>query len=43
MIVEFEIEGQTFRALNSGPVFKFNEAVSFQVNCETQVELDYYP
>ncbi len=42
MVVEFEIDGQTFTALNGGPVFKFNEAVSFQVNCETQEELDYY-
>jgi predicted 3-demethylubiquinone-9 3-methyltransferase (glyoxalase superfamily) len=42
MVVEFEIEGQTFTALNGGPAFKFNEAVSFQVNCETQEELDYY-
>ncbi len=42
MTAEFEIEGQTFRALNGGPVFKFNEAISFQVNCETQEELDYY-
>ena len=36
MIVEFEIEGQTFTALNGGPQFKFNEAVSFQVMCDTQ-------
>lgn len=42
MTVEFEIEGQAFTALNGGPVFKFNEAVSFQVNCETQEEVDYY-
>lgn len=42
MIVEFQIEGQTFTALNGGPLFKFNEAISFQVNCETQEELDYY-
>jgi predicted 3-demethylubiquinone-9 3-methyltransferase (glyoxalase superfamily) len=41
LTVEFEIEGQTFTALNGGPVFKFNEAISFQVNCETQDELDY--
>ena len=40
MIVEFQIEGQTFTALNGGPLFKFNEAISFQVNCETQEELD---
>ena len=42
MTVEFEIEGQRFVALNGGPHFKFNEAVSFQVHCETQAEVDYY-
>ena len=42
MVVAFELDGQTFTALNGGPVFKFNEAVSFQINCETQEELDYY-
>jgi predicted 3-demethylubiquinone-9 3-methyltransferase (glyoxalase superfamily) len=42
MTVEFEIEGQRFVALNSGPLFKFNEAVSFQVHCETQEEIDYF-
>jgi predicted 3-demethylubiquinone-9 3-methyltransferase (glyoxalase superfamily) len=42
MTVEFEIEGQKFVALNGGPIFKFNEAISFQVNCETQKEVDYY-
>ncbi|HYU32618.1 MAG TPA: VOC family protein [Thermoanaerobaculia bacterium] len=42
MIVEFELDGQTFTALNGGPLFKFNEAVSFQVRCETQEEVDYY-
>jgi predicted 3-demethylubiquinone-9 3-methyltransferase (glyoxalase superfamily) len=42
MAVEFEIEGQKFVALNGGPVFKFNEAISFQVLCETQEEVDYY-
>jgi predicted 3-demethylubiquinone-9 3-methyltransferase (glyoxalase superfamily) len=42
MTVEFEIEGQRFMALNGGPQFKFNEAVSFQVHCETQEEIDYY-
>ncbi len=41
MTVEFEIEGQKFVALNGGPHFKFNEAVSFQVLCETQAEVDY--
>jgi predicted 3-demethylubiquinone-9 3-methyltransferase (glyoxalase superfamily) len=42
MTVEFEIAGQRFVALNGGPHFKFNEAVSFQVHCETQDEIDYY-
>ncbi len=42
MAVEFEINGQPFTALNGGPLFKFNEAVSFQVPCETEEELDYY-
>jgi predicted 3-demethylubiquinone-9 3-methyltransferase (glyoxalase superfamily) len=42
MTVEFEINGQTFTALNGGPVFKFNEAVSFQVMCKTQAEIDDY-
>jgi predicted 3-demethylubiquinone-9 3-methyltransferase (glyoxalase superfamily) len=42
MVVEFEIDGQAFTALNGGPIFKFNEAVSFQVYCETQAEVDYY-
>lgn len=42
MVVEFTINGQTFTALNGGPNFKFNEAVSFQLLCETQKEVDYY-
>jgi predicted 3-demethylubiquinone-9 3-methyltransferase (glyoxalase superfamily) len=42
MTVAFEIEGQTFVALNGGPHFKFNEAVSFQVMCDTQDEIDRY-
>ncbi len=42
MAVAFELDGQAFTALNGGPLFKFNEAVSFQVNCETQEEVDYY-
>ena len=41
MTAEFEIEGQKFIALNGGPHFKFNEAVSFQVFCETQAEIDH--
>src|SRR5213592_2991064 len=42
LTVEFEIEGQKFVALNGGPVFKFNESISFVVNCETQEEVDYF-
>jgi predicted 3-demethylubiquinone-9 3-methyltransferase (glyoxalase superfamily) len=42
LTVEFEIEGQKFVALNGGPQFKFNESVSFAVNCETQKEVDYF-
>ena len=42
MTVEFEINGQPFTALNGGPLFKFDEAVSFQVHCETQEEIDYF-
>ena len=40
MIAAFELEGQRFTALNGGPQFKFTEAVSFVVNCETQAEVD---
>ena len=42
MVVEFQLEGQEFVALNGGPHFKFTEAVSFVVNCETQEEVDYF-
>jgi predicted 3-demethylubiquinone-9 3-methyltransferase (glyoxalase superfamily) len=42
MTVEFELEGQKFLALNGGPHSKFNEAVSFQVPCETQEEIDFF-
>jgi len=42
MVVAFELDGQEFTALNGGPIVKFNEAVSLQVNCETQEEIDYY-
>ena len=42
MTVEFELDGQKFLALNGGPIFKFNEAVSFIVNCDGQDEVDYY-
>lgn len=40
MTVAFELDGQAFTVLNGGPVFKFNEAISFVVNCETQAEVD---
>jgi len=42
LTIEFELEGQKFVALNGGPQFKFNESVSFVVNCETQEEVDYF-
>jgi len=42
LTVEFELEGQTFTALNGGPHFKFNEAVSFQVICDSQAEIDHF-
>jgi predicted 3-demethylubiquinone-9 3-methyltransferase (glyoxalase superfamily) len=42
MTVAFEIKGQPFVALNGGPLFKFSEAISFQVSCKDQDEVDYY-
>jgi predicted 3-demethylubiquinone-9 3-methyltransferase (glyoxalase superfamily) len=42
MTAEFQIDGQEFVALNGGPQFKFTEAISFVVNCETQEEVDYF-
>ena len=42
MTVKFELDGQSFVALNGGPHFRINEAVSFVVNCESQEEVDYY-
>ncbi len=42
MTVAFELEGQEFTALNGGPVYKFTEAISFVVNCNSQEEVDYY-
>src|SRR4029453_6269836 len=41
-IVTFQLDGQDFTALNGGPQFKFTEAISLVVNCETQEEIDYY-
>jgi len=42
MTIEFELDGQRFTALNGGPEFTFSEAISFEVACETQAEIDYY-
>ena len=42
MSVDFELEGQKFMALNGGPMYKFNESVSFFVSCESQAEIDHY-
>ena len=42
LTVEFELDGQRFVGINGGPQFTFDEAVSFQIDCETQDEVDYY-
>jgi predicted 3-demethylubiquinone-9 3-methyltransferase (glyoxalase superfamily) len=42
MVVNFELNGKKFMGLNGGPNFKFNEAISFVIDCETQEEIDYY-
>ena len=42
MTVAFELDGQPFTGLNGGPIFKFSEAISFQIYCEDQKEIDYY-
>ncbi|NTU72697.1 VOC family protein [Candidatus Roizmanbacteria bacterium] len=42
LTIEFELEGQKFQALDGGPVFKFNEAVSLLINCQDQEEVDYF-
>src|SRR5438132_10528407 len=42
LTIEFELEGQKFVALNGGPLFKFNESISFVVNCEAQDEVDHF-
>lgn len=42
MTVVFELDGHRFTGLNGGPVFTFNEAVSFEINCKDQEEIDYY-
>ena len=42
MTVDFELDGQRFAALNGGPTYKFTEAISLVVNCDTQEEIDYF-
>lgn len=42
MAVAFELDGQPFTALNGGPTFKLNEAISLQINCDTQGQVDYF-
>ena len=42
MVVIFELNGQKFMGLNGGPMFKFNEAVSYVIDCETQEDIDFY-
>ena len=42
MVVSFDLDGQPFTALNGGPLFQFSEAISFQISCETQEEVDHY-
>jgi len=42
MVMGFELDGQSFMALNGGPMFQFTHAISFVVNCETQEEIDHY-
>ncbi len=42
MSIDFEIAGRKFVAINGGPVFKFDEAISFQIHCDTQDEIDYF-
>ncbi len=42
LVIEFELGGQCFAAINAGPKFKFNEAVSFSISCKDQEEIDYF-
>ena len=42
LVVDFELDGQNFTALNGGPQFKFNESISLVIHCDTQDEIDYY-
>ncbi len=42
LVIEFELNGQSFTAINAGPEFKFNEAISFAISCQDQAEIDKY-
>ena len=42
LVIDFELDGQKFTALNGGPAFKFNKAISFSIACQNQQEIDYY-
>jgi predicted 3-demethylubiquinone-9 3-methyltransferase (glyoxalase superfamily) len=42
MVVAFELDGHSFTGMNGGPIFKFSEAISFQIDCETQEEVDHF-
>ena len=42
MVISFQLDGQQFTALNGGPQFRFNEAISLQITCDTQEDIDYY-
>lgn len=42
LFIDFELQGQRFTALNGGPIFKFNEAVSFMISCKDQKEIDHF-
>ncbi len=42
MNISFELNGQKFMAINAGPIFKFNESISFMIHCKDQAEIDYY-
>ncbi|MEQ8423335.1 MAG: VOC family protein [Cyclobacteriaceae bacterium] len=42
LMIDFNLEGQNFKALNGGPMFKFSEAISMMIHCEDQEEIDYY-
>jgi predicted 3-demethylubiquinone-9 3-methyltransferase (glyoxalase superfamily) len=42
LVIDFELNGQSYMALNAGPEFKFNESISFAISCKDQAEIDYY-